>query len=99
MGVFRLVREDKPVFYEFMTLRETDRGLAMQLKHFSPEMSAWEEKETFVEFLYAGADGKRVYFQGLTFDRVADDRLMIYLAMRKKDGSTAEERFEMTRQR
>ena len=98
MGVFRLVQKDKPVFYEFMTIRETDRGLAMQLKHFNPDMTAWEEKEKFVEFLYAGAEGKRVYFQGLTFDRVADDRVTIYLALRKKDGSVAEERFEMTRQ-
>ena len=99
MGVFRLIRKDEPVFYEFMTLRKTDRGLALQLKHFHPDMKGWEEKEKYVEFLYVGRDGERYHFEGLTFDRTSEDTVTIYLALRQKDGSVSEAKFQMTRNR
>ena len=97
MGMFRLVREGKPVFYEFLTLRETERGLAMQLKHFNPDMTGWEEREKFVEFLYVGSEGKRVFFEGLTFDRSEEGQLTVHLAIRRKDGGVREETFRMRR--
>ena len=97
VGVFRLVRDDKPVFYEFMTMRVTDRGLALQLKHFNPDMKGWEEKEKFVEFLYVGREGHRYRFEGLTFERDGDDAMNVYLALRMKDGVVREERFRMRR--
>lgn len=96
MGMFRLVRDDKPVFYEFLTIRETDRGLAMQLKHVNPDMSTWEEREKFTEFLYVGADGPFVRFEGLTYDRSRKDRLTVYLAIGAKDGAR-EETFRIRR--
>ena len=99
MGMFRLIREDKPVFYEFLTMRVTDRGLSMQLKHFHPDMKGWEEKEKFVEFLYVGREENRYYFEGLTFIREGEDALTIYLALRSKDGSVREQPFRMTRQK
>jgi hypothetical protein len=99
MGTFRLVREDKIGFYEFLTLRETDRGLAMQLKHFNPDMTGWEEKEKFVEFLFVGRDGDRYRFEGLTFHRTSEDSMTIYLALRQKDGSVREAKFSMERSR
>ena len=97
MGMFRLIREDKPVFYEFLTLRVTERGLSMQLKHFHPDMRGWEEREKFVEFLYVGRDGNRVFFEGLTFVREGADALTIYLALRAKDGTVREQTFRMKR--
>ena len=97
MGTFRLIRDDKPVFYEFLTLRHTERGLAMQLKHFHPDMIGWEEKDKFVEFLYVGRDGDRYHFECLTFVRSGDDNMTIYLALRQKDGSVREAKFVMKR--
>lgn len=99
MGMYRLVREGKIAFYEFLLIRETERGLAMQLKHFHPDLKGWEEKDQFVEFLYVGQSGNRIHFEGLTFERVDADRVHIYLALGKKDGRAREERFTMSRDR
>ena len=98
MGTFRLIRDDKPVFYEFLTISETERGLAMRLKHFHPDLKGWEEREKFVEFLYVGTDGNIVHFQGLSFRRDSDDSLTIFLALRQKNGEMREEKFQMRRQ-
>lgn len=97
VGMFRLVREDKPVFYELMTLGVFENGLAMRLKHVNPDMTGWEEKEKFVEFRYVGTDGALVQFEGLTFRRDSKDQLTIFLALRGKDGTVREERFRMAR--
>ena len=99
VGIFRLIRDDKPAFYEFLTLRVGEQGLTMQLKHFNPDMSGWEEKKDFVEFLYVGREENRYHFNGLTFIREADDALTIYLALRGKDGSVREQPFKMRRQK
>jgi hypothetical protein len=99
MGTFRLIRDDKVAFYEFLTLRVTDQGLSMQLKHFNTDMSGWEEKKDFVEFLYVGKEDNRYYFNGLTFVREGEDTLKIYLALRSKDGSVREQPFVMRRQK
>ncbi len=98
MGMFRLIREGKPVFYEFLTISETDRGLAMRLKHFHPDMKGWEEREKFVEFRYAGTVDNIVHFEGLSFRRDSDDALTIFLALRQKSGEVREEKFQMRRQ-
>ena len=99
IGTFRLIREDKPVFYEFMMLTMTERGLAMRLKHFNPDMTGWETPEKFVEFRYVRTADNLVQFEGLTFRRDSDDRLTIFLALRSKDGAVREEKFEMTREK
>lgn len=99
MGMFRLIHGDKVAFYEFLTLRAGEQGLTLQLKHFNLDMSGWEEKKDFVEFLYVGREDNRYYFNGLTFVREGDDELTIYLSMRSKDGSVREMPFRMRRQK
>lgn len=99
IGMFRLVRDDQPQFYEFMTIRETERGLAIQLKHFHPDLTGWEERDKSVEFLYVGSSGRRIFFEGMTYERVSDSRVTVYLAVGKKDGTVAEQKFEMTRRK
>jgi hypothetical protein len=98
MGTFRLIREDKTVFYEFLTIGPTEKGLSMRLKHFNPDFVGWEEKDKFVEFLYVGTEGDAVHFEGLSFHRESADAVTIYLALRGKDGSVREERFRMKRE-
>jgi len=99
MGTFRLIREDKIVFYEFLTLRVTDRGLSMQIKHFNLDMTGWEEKDKFVEFLYVGREKDTYHFEGLSFTREGDDAMTIYLSLRSKDGTVREQPFRMRRQK
>lgn len=97
MGMYRLIKEDKPVFYEMLWAMEQNGTLIMRLKHFRPDLVGWEEKERTVDFRFVKKDGKRIYFSGLTFDFMNEKELTIYLALRQKDGTVKEEVFKMKR--
>ena len=97
LGTFRLLRDGKAVFYEFLTLGVNGNGLSMRLKHFNPDLTSWEEKEQFVEFRYVRTAGKLAQFEGLTFERESDEALTIYLALRGKEVVVREEVFRMKR--
>lgn len=96
VGYFRLVKDGKPVFYEIMTLLEVEGSVEMRLKHVNPDMTGWEEKNDFVTFRLAKLEPAAAYFSGLTFRRIGDDRLEIFLALRS-GGELREEKFTMRR--
>jgi Domain of unknown function (DUF6265) len=98
MGMYRLVLEGAPSFYEFMHLAEVNGSLALKLKHFNPDLTAWEDKDGMVTFPLVKLAPNEAYFAGLTFRR-SGDRLQIFLAMRDKDGQVREEAFDLTRVR
>ncbi len=97
IGMFRLTKDEKPVFYEFMTLEETDGSLVMRVKHFHGNLVAWEEREKTVDFKFVKKDKNRLYFEGLTFEVAGPDAVTLYLAMSGKNGSVSEETFRYTR--
>jgi hypothetical protein len=97
MGMYRLVINGKPSFYEFMHLAEDQGTLVLRLKHFNPDMTAWEEKDRFVTFPLVKLGQNEVFFSGLTFRRVSERRLEIFLALRQ-NGKVREERFDLERQ-
>jgi hypothetical protein len=97
LGMFRLVREGQPVFYEIMTFREEGGSLMLRLKHFTPEFVGWEEKDKTVDFPFVGRTAGGMHFRGLTFKPEGADGLTIYLSLTQKDGSRKEEVFRMKR--
>jgi hypothetical protein len=98
MGMFRFLKEGKPVFYEFLTLVEQDESLVLKLKHFNPDLTGWEEKADSVKFRLLKIEPDAMLFEGLTFKRLGPDRLEIFLAIRNRtDGSIREEKFDMGR--
>ena len=99
MGMYRLVVGGKVSFYEFMNLSEENGSLVLKLKHFNADLTGWEEKDRFVSFRLAKLTATEAWFGGLTFRRVGEDRLQIYLALRDRDGTVREEEFRMERQR
>ena len=100
VGYFRLVKDDKPVFYEIMTILEVDGSLQMRLKHVNPDMTGWEEKNDFVTFRLVKQDATGVWFDGLTFRRNGPDAMDGYLALRNRTtGAVSEERFSYRRAR
>jgi Domain of unknown function (DUF6265) len=100
LGTFRLIKEGKPVFYEFLTLVEHEGSLLLRLKHFNPDLTGWEEKGDAITFRLLKVGPDEVAFAGLTMRREGDDKLRIFLAIRSRtDGSVREEMFLMTRMR
>lgn len=97
IGTFSLVKDGKPVFFEFMQLLVEKENLVLRIKHFNPDMVGWEEKDKTVDFKFIKKDKNRVYFSGLTFEKIGKKKLNIYIAFRQKDKPYTEEVFRFKR--
>ncbi|CAE7292101.1 unnamed protein product [Symbiodinium microadriaticum] len=96
MGAYRHHTGDGELnFYEFLVLDET----GIQLKHFTPELISWEEKEDFVTFEMISYDEKTIEMKGLTFKLITPDQMEIYLKLKGNDGVVRTEVFHMTRRK
>jgi len=96
LGLFRVFQNDKPRFYEFVTLEEDDGSIVMRLKHFNPDLTGWEEKDKHVSFPFVRKAKGMYQFDGLTF-RPEGDKLTVYVAIGQRDGKTHEEAFRYRR--
>ena len=100
VGYFRLVKDNKPVFYEIMTLIEAEGSVEMRLKHVNPDMTGWEEKNGFVTSKLVKHDDTGAWFSGLTFRRINPDLMEGYLALRNRTtGAASEEKFVYRRKK
>jgi hypothetical protein len=97
LGSYRMIKDGRPVFYEFVTIAEDKGSLAFRIKHFNPDMSGWEEKDKFVTFWFIKKDSKRIYFEGMTLEPRGKNGLVVYLAIKYKDGIVKEELFTYKR--
>ncbi len=91
IGMFRFLMDEKPIFYELMTLSEINGGVILRLKHFHANFVAWEEKDKTVDFRFIKQVGNRIYFDGLTFERKGKNEIGLYILIGNKDGSVKEE--------
>lgn len=44
-SIFRMVRDGKTAFTEFQSIEMRDGELVLHLRHFHPELKAWEDKD------------------------------------------------------
>lgn len=101
MGSFKMVKDGKPVFYEFMLLVQDDDGIALRIKHFSPELDGWEDKDESIDFDLVSAQPGQVIFESdingdrerLIYSNTESGELVITLEKPAK-GSTSEFRFD-----
>ena len=59
------------MFTEHMYLMEHESSLVVRLKHFNPDLTAWEDKDGMVTFRLLSAEPCALFFNALTF-RCAD---------------------------
>jgi hypothetical protein len=90
VGHFRLLRDGKPVFYEFILLDVAEGGVRMRLKHFNPDHTAWEDKETWTTFTPVSASREKLVFSALTIERSGPDALTMTLKLRR-NGNVVDE--------
>jgi hypothetical protein len=76
IGTFRFWDDGKLVFSEFINLIQEGESISMKLKHFNPDLSGWEEKEEWTTFKLIELSQNKVWFDGLTIERIGD--VMIY---------------------
>lgn len=89
MAAFKLVVNDKVKFYELETISEQDETLVLKLKHFASNLHGWEEKDETVDFRLVKVTEGKVFFDGMTFEKVADDEMNVYVLI--GDGQAARE--------
>ncbi len=93
VGLFRLHKEGKVVFYEFMILVEEEASVSMKLKHFHPDLKGWEAQDAMKTFRLVKATRDAIWFEGLTFRKQVDGSLRGFIAISAKDGTVREESF------
>jgi hypothetical protein len=96
MGAFKLVVEGQVQFYEIETISQVNDTLMFRLKHFNKDLTGWEEKDKTVDFKLVKVTDNKVYFNGLTLERINDNEISIYVAI-EDSGNTTEEKFNYKR--
>ncbi|HMQ48966.1 MAG TPA: DUF6265 family protein [Saprospiraceae bacterium] len=89
VATFRMLSEGKPSFYEICLIAEENNSLVYKVKHFNPDLSAWEEKGHYITFPLVKIEGNAVYFNGLTMV-LEGNTCTHFLAMKQKDGTYRE---------
>lgn len=93
MGTYRHHNGDGNLnFYEFMVLDST----GLKLKHFNPDMMAWETKEDFVHFELIEYAENKIVLKGLIFELKSENEMEIRLDLKNGDKKWTEV-FKMTR--
>ena len=97
LGTFRLINDDGLLFSEFMEIKEDSGSILLRLKHFGRDFIGWESKDKFVEFKLVKVSEDAVYFDGLTYKRVGENTMEVYVVIDSKQGSS-EEKFSYQRE-
>ena len=80
IGMFKLVQNDKVVFYELLTIVPKEGSYVLRLKHFGEGLVGWEEKDKSVEFPLISVSNTEIKFKGLRFRRESEtvaDKMVI----------------------
>jgi hypothetical protein len=73
VGMFRLLRDGSPAFYELLTVEPEGDLLVWRIKHFGPGLDGWEEKDAAVTLDLVRLDkGEAVFLKR------GDERWMVY---------------------
>lgn len=89
-GIFRYSKDGKVVFTEYMIIEQLDSNISLKLKHFSKDLTPWEEKDKWITFELIKIEGTTAYFNGLTYSR-KEDELTIKLNLHSGDKKWVEE--------
>lgn len=89
-GIFRFTKDATIQFTEYIVIEEIEESLILKLKHFSRDLSPWEEKDKWLEFKLVRLEDHTAWFHGLTYQRIGDE-LIIKLELHSKGRTWVEE--------
>ncbi len=95
---FRLVIEGVVNFYEIGHIIEKDNSLVLQLKHFDASLNGWEEKDETENFKLVKKEKNKLYFEGLTYEKVSNTELSAHVLVKNEDGTTEEITFNFKKE-
>lgn len=85
IGMFRLVDGKGVQFTEHWMISEFDGKLALRLRHFNPDFTAWEEKDEYLEFAFVEMGKNFIKFKGLSYELAEENEMKITLDMKRGD--------------
>jgi hypothetical protein len=97
MGSFRMVVDGEVSFYELMTISQEDETLLLRIKHFDKNLKGWEEKDQSIEIKLVEIKPDIAYFEGLTFEKVSDNQLNIFVVFDESEDQKNEGKFSYKR--
>jgi hypothetical protein len=96
MASFKFTENNQVRFYELMTISEYQGSLLLQLKHFSRDLSGWEEKDQNMDFQLVRLSENAVYFEGYTYKLLKQNQMHVYVLL-DTDGKRQETKFVFDR--
>lgn len=97
MATFKLIDKGTVVFYEIEIIREIENTLILQLKHFNNDLKGWETKDETIDFPLKEITTNKVIFDGMTFEKVNDNEMNVYVDIHQKDGTIENIKFNYTK--
>lgn len=82
VGMFKLLQDGEIQMYEIMRIAPVDGAVVLEVKHFSADFVAWEEKDEATRFPLVEARDGLAAFDGLVFERQDDGSVVARLRMR-----------------
>lgn len=86
MGMFKLIENDRVIFYELEIIREVENTLVLQLKHFGNDLKGWEAKDVTVDFYLKEITADKIIFEGMTFERINADEMNVFVDIKNDNG-------------
>ncbi len=97
MATFKLINDGKVSFYEIEIIREVNNTLVLQLKHFNNDLKGWETKDETIDFPLKKVTPNKVVFEGMTFEKVNDSEMNVYVDIKQSNGKTETVKFNYTK--
>lgn len=97
VGMFKLLNDEGVDFYELLVIRQQEESLAINVKHFTEDFVAWEDKSDYITFKLLKAEADAIHFSGLSFYRKGENAMEGYIVMRGKDDSITEHKLSYQR--
>lgn len=83
MFCFKFIQNNEVAFYELGHIKEIDKSLILELKHFGADLKGWEKADEKQSFRLVKIDDYRVYFDQFTFERVSENEMNLYVVFEK----------------
>jgi Domain of unknown function (DUF6265) len=87
IGHFRQLKADgKAMFFELITIAESEGSLSYNVKHFNPDLTGWEEKNEVRRFPLSAKRQERWEFSGVTYERTGKNTMTASVVTNGPDG-------------
>ncbi|KRP10257.1 MAG: hypothetical protein ABR95_06860 [Sphingobacteriales bacterium BACL12 MAG-120813-bin55] len=91
MGTFRFYTEGTIRFLELFTIRQEGNSVLLQVKHFNPDLTGWEDSNSSENFPLVYMEPHRAYFDGITYILRDPQTLDVYVLLNNEENDTPEE--------